>query len=136
MLQRVSCLGEVLVGPILSSLQSAGAIPAVSQPRGLAGFPANVPPSVQAGPGHFAQWPGIQFPGAGGYPAVYHPGDTPLMHHPRRSVLQGECSNASLSVTPSLSDQGPIDSEVLDDQVSIHPGYDEETHSVRNWPPF
>lgn len=53
------------------------------------------------------------------------------MHHPRRSALQGECSNTSLSVTPSLSDQGPIDSEVLDDQVSIHPEYDEEIDSLQ-----
>ena len=56
--------GKALAGPILYSLQSAGTIPAVSQPHGLAGFPAHVPPSVQAGPAYFSQWFRIQFPGA------------------------------------------------------------------------
>ena len=55
----------------------------------------------------------------------------PFLNLPERSALLGECSNASLSVTSSLNDQGPIDSEVLDDQVSIHPEYDEEIDSIQ-----
>ena len=67
-------LGEVLAGPLMCSLQSAGAILASTQPSGLA---AHTQPLAQAGPAQFVQWPGIQFPGFGGYSLMYIPGEAP-----------------------------------------------------------
>ena len=122
--EAMKCLGEALSGPLISSLQAAGAIPSSSQPRGLGGYQSGTAlfqPSAQAGPTQFFQHPG--FGGYPPYPQPFPPGEIFPQHQARRSALLGECSDAD---TLSLPDNRRANSLESDDQVSLHPGWDED----------
>ena len=114
-------LGDALSGPLISSLQAAGALPSSSQPRGLGGFPAcraYPQPPTQAGPAQFFPHPGFsQYDGYSAYPQFIPPMRNTHSHDYRRSALLSD------SDTLSQSEEGSLDP---DDQLRVHPDWDED----------